>query len=196
MRKTLFIFIVGCSTLLFADGLKNSLSNMLNEEESNPLVNFDQRTPVQKKLKKHRSKSVVATVNKHKILKREADKHLKARTQGQISNYDLLPLAQRKKLIEEMSIPLLAKDRAKKELSLVEKKAIYSQLWMQKKVQKIKITEKEIVDFYAILKEEAKKRNQLDKLPLFTAIKDRLKMQLIEKKIVEKIMENVKIKIF
>ena len=194
--KILFVVLISFSSVLFADGLKNSLTNMLSEEPSNSSISLHKPISHKKKLKKHSSRSVVAVVNRHKIIKKEADKHLKKRTQGQIKNYDLLPLAQRKKLIEEMAVPILVKAKAKKQLSLLEKKAVYSRAWMQKKAQKIKVKNSELKKFYSALKLQATQAKQLDKLPSFSLLKDRLKSQLIEKKLVEKLMENVKIKVF
>ena len=198
--RVLFVILMGCSSFLFADGLKNSLSSMLDETPSSGLVNLNQPAPVKKvhkkRLKKHKSRATVATINRHKIIKREVDKYLKTRTGGKIKNYDLLPLVQRKKLIEEMAIPILVKARAKKRLSLMEKKAVYSRAWVEKKSQKIKIKNTELKKFYSALKEQAKQANQLKKLPSFSALKERLKGQLIEKKLIGKLMENVKIKVF
>jgi len=67
---------------------------------------------------------------------------------------------------------------------------------MQKKAQKIKVKNSELKKFYSALKLQATQAKQLDKLPSFSLLKDRLKSQLIEKKLVEKLMENVKIKVF
>ena len=64
--------------------LKNSLTNILNEKDTSPsMVNLSnlningKAKPVQNVPKTRSSKAVVATVNGHKILKKEADAHLK-----------------------------------------------------------------------------------------------------------------------
>jgi hypothetical protein len=186
-----------------ADALKNSLTNMLNEKDTSPsMVNFGnldingKPKPVQKVRKTRSSKAVVATVNGHKILKKEADDHLKKRTQGKMSNFDLLPKKQRLRLIQEMSLPVIALDTAKKELSAKEKEAILSRIWMQKEASKIKITDEQVKEVYDQLKQRSEENNETKKIPTFESIKDRMKLQMIDKQMVSNIMKNVEIKVY
>ena len=186
-----------------ADALKNSLTNMLNEKDTSPsMVNFGnldingKPKPVQKVRKTRSSKAVVATVNGHKILKKEADGHLKKRTQGKMSNFDLLPKKQRLRLIQEMSLPVIALDTAKKELSGKEKEAILSRIWMQKEASKIKITDEQVKSVYDQLKQRSEENNETKKIPTFESIKDRMKLQMIDKQMVGNIMKNVEIKVY
>ena len=186
-----------------ADALKNSLTNMLNEKDTSPsMVNFGnldingKPKPVQKVRKTRSSKAVVATVNGHKILKKEVDGHLKKRTQGKMSNFDLLPKKQRLRLIQEMSLPVIALDTAKKELSGKEKEAILSRIWMQKEASKIKITDEQVKAVYDQLKQRSEENNETKKIPTFESIKDRMKLQMIDKQMVGNIMKNVEIKVY
>ena len=186
-----------------ADALKNSLTNMLNEKDTSPsMVNFGnldingKPKPVQKVRKTRSSKAVVATVNGHKILKKEADGHLKKRTQGKMSNFDFLPKKQRLRLIQEMSLPVIALDTAKKELSQKEKEAILSRIWMQKEASKIKITDEQVKGLYDQLKQRSEENNETKKIPPFESIKDRMKLQMIDKQMVGNIMKNVEIKVY
>lgn len=196
MYKRIFIAILGSTLFLFSDGLSSSLNSMLDEEPSDILSLEQTIKPKTPKLKKHSKKATVATVNGHKIRKREADKHLSTRTGGKLKDYDGLPLEQRKKLIEEMAIPMLAKKKAKKSLSLMDKKAIYGRIWIQKKSRSIKISKKELEAFYTLLKAQAKQENKLEQLADFSVLKERLRTQLVEKKIIDELMENVKIKVY
>jgi len=186
-----------------ADALKNSLTNMLNEKDTSPsMVNFGnldingKPKPVQKVRKTRSSKAVVATINGHKILKKEADDHLKKRTQGKMSNFDLLPKKQRLRLIQEMSLPVIALDTAKKELSAKEKEAILSRIWMQKEAAKIKINDEQVKEVYDQLKQRSEENNETKKIPTFESIKDRMKLQMIDKQMVSNIMKNVEIKVY
>ena len=186
-----------------ADALKNSLTNMLNEKDTSPsMVNFGnldingKPKPVQTVRKTRSSKAVVATVNGHKILKKEADAHLKKRTQGKMSNFDLLPKKQRLRLIQEMSLPVIALDTAKKELSATEKEAIFSRIWMQKEAAKIKITDEQVKAVYDQLKQRSEENNETKKIPTFESIKDRMKLQMTDKQMVGKIMKNVEIQVY
>ena len=112
MKKYLVVLSLSLGLLVnsvSADALKNSLTNMLNEKDTSPsMVNLSnlningKSEPVQQEIKTRSSKAVVATVNGHKILKKEADAHLKKRTQGKMSNFDHLPKKQRLRHIQEM----------------------------------------------------------------------------------------------
>jgi len=70
-----------------ADGLKNSLTNMMNKKDTTPnmvdLSRLDVNAkPQVRKPKTRSSKAVVATVNGTKIIKKNADAYLKKRTNG------------------------------------------------------------------------------------------------------------------
>ncbi|RRS30964.1 MAG: hypothetical protein P794_05125 [Epsilonproteobacteria bacterium (ex Lamellibrachia satsuma)] len=203
--KKVFIFSVFfslCVSSLSADALKNSLTNMLNTKESTPSmvdlssINMNGKSKSVKKLRKKRSgRSVVAIVNGHKILKKEADAHLKKRTRGKISDFDLLPKKQRFMLIREMALPILALESAKKEISPEEKEVLYSRTWMQKEALKIKITDEQAQKVYDQIKQRSQEKNTTANFPEFEKIKNRIKSQMLEKQIISKLMKDVKIKV-
>lgn len=205
MKK--FVVVLGISLGLFvnsvsADALKNSLTNMLNEQDtSSSMVDLSRINlngkpkPVAQVKKTRSSKAVVATVNGHNILKKEADGHIKNRTQGKISDFDHLPENQRLRIIQEMSLPILASDSAQKELSVKEKESIYVRLWMQKEALKIKITDDEVQKVYTKLEQESKENNSSKAIPSFESIKDKLRSQMVEKKMVTNLMKDAEIKV-
>ena len=205
MKK--YLVVLSLSLGLFvnsvsADALKNSLTNMLNEKDTSPsMVNLSNLNingkdkPVQNVPKTRSSKAVVATVNGHKILKKEADAHLKKRTQGKMSNFDHLPKKQRLRLIQEMALPVLALDSAQKELSAEEKEAVYSRLWMQKEVLKIKITDEQVKKIYDQLKQRSEENNTTANIPAFESVKDKMKLQMKDKQMVGNLMKDVEIKV-
>ncbi len=205
MKKYLVVLSLSLGLFVnsvFADALKNSLTNMLNEKDTSPsmvnLSNLDingKPKPVQKMRKTRSGKAVVATVNGHKVLKKEADAHLKKRTQGKISNFDHLPKKQRLRIIEEMSLPILALNSAKKELSSKEKENIFSRIWMQKEASKIKITDEQVKEVYDQLKQRSEENGETNKIPAFESIKDKMKLQMIDKQMVRNLMKNVEIKV-
>ncbi len=205
MKKYLVVLSLSLGLFVnsvFADALKNSLTNMLNEKDTSPsmvnLSNLDingKPKPVQKMRKTRSGKAVVATVNGHKVLKKEADAHLKKRTQGKISNFDHLPKKQRLRIIEEMSLPILALNSAKKELSSKEKENIFSRIWMQKEASKIKITDEQVKEVYDQLKQRSEENGETNKIPAFESIKDKMKLQMIDKQMVSNLMKNVEIKV-
>jgi len=198
------LMVLGISFGLFAnsvsaDGLTNNLNNMLNKKETTPMVDLSNLNvnakPVQPKVKTRSSKAVVATVNGHKIIKKDADTYLKNRTKGKVKNFDLLPKKQRVRLLQEMSISTLASDAAKKELSEQEKSAITTRVWMQKEALETKVTDEQAKEIYDQMVQRAKDANSTKAIPSFDSIKDRMKMQIVEKQIVGKLMKGVDIKI-
>ena len=201
-------FVLLCATLLLstgtvsADGLKNSLNNMLHKKDTTPAmvdlstlsVNGKAR-PMQPNVKTRSPKAVVATVNGHKIIKKDADAYLSKRTNGQVKNFDLLPSKQRKRLVQEMSVADLASDMANKELTQQEKTAVLTRVWMQKEAKKVNITDAQVHELYDQMKQRAAEQNSTKPIPEFDAIKNNMKMQMTEKAIIGKLMEGVKIKV-
>ena len=201
------LVLVGVSLGLFvtsvsADGLSNNLNNVLNKKDTTPMVdlsnlniNAKPKPVLQPKVKTRSSKAVVATVNGHKIIKKEADAYLKKRTQGKVTNFDLLPKKQRIRLLQEMSISTLASDAAKKGLSQEEKSAISTRVWMQKEALETKVTDEQAKEIYDQMEQRAKDANSTKPIPSFDSIKDRMKMQIVEKEIIGKLMKGVELKV-
>ncbi len=200
MTKT--FMMLGVSTALMitsvsADDLKNSLTDMLNTKETSGVVdlgaiNLDAKP---KQPKTRSSKAVIATVNGHKIIKKEADSYLKQRTQGKVTNFDHLPPEQRSRLIQELALPIIVLDAAEKELSEEEKQAVYTRTWMQKEARKINVTDEEALKVYNQLKQQAQENNATQNIPPFESVKDKLKTQIIERTLVEKLMKDAKIEV-
>jgi len=189
------------SNMALADALKNSLSNIMKTDDSVPMVdlssiNLDAKPKPAKKVIKNRSpKTVVGTVNGHKIIKKDADNYLKQRTKGRVSNYDALPLKQRKMLLQEIGLPYLAYDMAQKELTDLEKESVLNRAWMQKEARNIDIKDIDIKRVYNQMKMQAIDANSTRPIPPYESIKERLRMQMIEKKIMSKLMQGVQIEV-
>ncbi len=184
-----------------ADPLKNSLTNMLNEKETSSMVDLGninlngKPKPVQQVRKSRSSKAVIATVNGHKIIKKQADTYLKQRTQGKVTNFDAIPPEQQKRLVYELSLPVLVLDAAKKELSALEKQAVYTRTWMKKEALATTITDEQALGAYNEITKQAQENNATAPIPPFESVKDKLKLQMMEKAIVGKLMKDVEIKV-
>jgi len=184
-----------------ADELKNSLTNMLNKPETSGSgmvdlggINLDGKSkPLQPKTRS--AKTVIATVNGQKIIKKDADAYLKQRTQGKVSDFDRLPPGQKPRLIQELALPIIVLEAAKKELSNEEKQAVYTRAWTQKEARKIKVSDDQAIEVYNQLKKQSEENNATENMPPFEAIKDRLKMQIIEKTLIERVMKNAEVKV-
>ena len=197
---TLFVVMSMFTTTIMADALKNSLSSMMQKKDTTPgMVDLSRldvtAKPQVQKVKTRSSKAVVATVNGKKVLKREADAYLSKRTNGEVKNFDLLPKKQRMRLLKEMSVASLAADAAKKELAAQEKVAIFSRLWMQKKMAKNQITDAQVREVYDNLQKNAAQSNSAKPIPEFDKIKNNMKMQMSEKQIIGNLTKDVKIKV-
>ena len=189
------------SNIASADALKNSLSNIMKTDDSVPMVDLSninlnaKPKPVKRVVKNRSSKTVVGTVNGHKIIKKDADAYLSQRTKGKVSNYDAMPLKQRKMLLQEIGLPYLAYDMAKKELSELEKESVLNRAWMQKESRNIKINDADIETVYNQIKQQSIDANSTKPIPTFESIKERLRMQMIEKQMMSKLMKDVQIKV-
>jgi len=189
------------SSYASADALKNSLTNIMKTDDAVPMVdlsniNLNAKVKPIKRLIKHRSsKSVVGIVNTHKIIKKDADAYLTQRTNGKIKNYDSLPDEQKIMLLKELSLPYLAYDMALKELHDFEKVSIFNRTWIQKEARNVEIKDNDIRLVYNQLKQKEVDNNSTNKLPEFIVIKERLRMQMIEKQIMTKLMKDVQIKV-
>lgn len=201
MEKKIVFIALSLSLVLSsvsADALKNSLTNIMNTKEESPVVDLGNiNLNAKPKVKKNRSaNTVIAKVNGTKVLKKEADSYLSQRTQGKVTDFDTLPADQRTRLLQELSLPILALDAAKNELSDKEKEAVYTRTWMQKEARNIKISDDDALGVYNQLKKQAEDANATEPIPPFETIKDRLKSQMIEKTLVGKLMKDVEIKVY
>ena len=189
------------TTGIYADALKNSLTNFMNTKEKSSVVDLGninlnaKPKPKKPSIKHHKKTAVIATVNGHKIIKKDADDYLVQRTQGKIKDFDMIPRAQQKRLISEIAFPIMVLDTAKKELNAEEIQSVYNRAWMKKEAQKVKVTDDEVLKVYNQIKQDARDHNQTKPIPPFDAIKGRLKMQMIEKRMISNLMKDVKIEV-
>jgi len=183
---------------LSADTLKNHLSHMVHEKDTTPgMVDLSRLDmPAGGPIKSRPANTVIATVNGHKIRKKEADAYIKSRTKGKITDFDILPKEQQLRLVKELSLPILMASQAKKELSEREKEGAYVSAWMRKQAAKVTVTDAEVQAKYDQLKQQAMERNATNNIiPPFDSIKNKMKSQMTEKKIMDGLMKDVKIEV-
>jgi len=140
------------------------------------------------------SAATAGTVNGMKITVKEANKALRALTKGKMT-WAKLPKEGRKQLIEMMAPSKLVAAAARKHLTAKEKQAALAGFWMQKKMSKIKISDKEAKNAYNKMKKMAKKAKSKAKIPPFKRAKNNIKMQLAQEKVVSKLMKKAKIRV-
>jgi hypothetical protein len=199
MKKVIMAMALGAGLLVqgaSADALKNVLSKKLHSQDTMPgMVNLDALNAQPIKPKSRSKKAVVATINGKKIIKKEADAYLSKRTKGQVSDFDLLPKKQRLALIKELSMPILLADGAQKGLSPEEKDAVLSRAWMSKATAEANVTDAQIEAAYEKIKAQARAQSALQQIPPLNAIKDRIKMQIVEQQVVGKLMKGAQVRV-
>jgi hypothetical protein len=138
--------------------------------------------------------AVAGTVNGMVITVAEADKAVNALTKGKMT-WEKLPEDGKKQLIEMMAPSKLVAAAAKKGLTEKEKEVALVGFWMQKKMSKVEISDKEAEKAYNKMKEASKKAKSKQKIPEFEAAKNGIKRQLAQEKVVSELMKNAKIKL-
>ncbi|CAA6801579.1 MAG: Cell binding factor 2 [uncultured Sulfurovum sp.] len=140
------------------------------------------------------SAKTAATVNGLKITVADANKALKVLTKGE-KTWKTLPKDGKQQLIEMMAPSKLVAYVASKELTQKEKQTALSGFWMQKKMAKVKISDKEAKKAYNKMLNASKKMKGKEKIPPFSKIKGSLKMQLAQEKVISSVMKKAKIKL-
>jgi len=140
------------------------------------------------------SAQTAGTVNGMKITVKEANKALKILTKGKMT-WSKLPKDGRKQLITMMAPSKLVAAAARKGLTAKEKEAALAGFWMQKKMSKTKVSDKEAKKAYNNMKKAAKKAKSKKKIPPFKNVKNGIKMQLKQEKVVSRLMKSAKIKV-
>ena len=134
------------------------------------------------------------SVNGMEITVEEANKALNSLTQGKMT-WDKLPDDGKKQLIEMMAPAKLVAVESKKSLSEKEKEAALSAFWMQKKMSTTEVTDKEAEEAYNKIKQAAKEAKSKQEIPAFDIVKNNIKMQLAQEKVVGELMKNAEIKV-
>jgi len=138
--------------------------------------------------------TAAGTVNGMTITVEEANSALNSLTKGKMT-WDKLPADGKKQLIEMMAPAKLVAAESKKSLTDKEKEAALAGFWMQKKMAATEVTDKEAQDAYNKMKKSAEDANSTQKIPPFEAVKNNIKMQLAQEKVVTQLMKNAKIEV-
>jgi hypothetical protein len=138
--------------------------------------------------------ATAGTVNGMKISVEEANEALNVLTKGQ-KTWAALPDDGKTQLIQMMAPAKLVAAESKKSLTKKEKEAALAGFWMQKSMAETQITDAEAQVAYNKMKEEAQKANSKEQIPTFEAVKNNIKMQLAQGKVVSNLMKNATIKV-
>ncbi len=134
------------------------------------------------------------TVNGMIVTVEEANKALAVLTKGK-DTWETIPAEGKTQLIQMMAPSKLVSAESKKSLTDKEKEAALSGFWMQKKMSEVKVSDEEAKVVYDKEVAAAKKAKSKQKIPSFDEIKNNIKMQLAQAKVVAKLMKSAKIKV-
>ena len=132
---------------------------------------------------------VIGTVNGYPITEKEANALLKVLTKGKVKYSQLRP-KDKKEIVKRLAIDKLVIKTAYRELPKKERDYIIANAWMAKKIRKVKVTEKEARRAYNQNKHLFKKKG---KIVPYKKVRNLIKMQLKQKKVIDRLMKRAKI---
>ncbi len=132
---------------------------------------------------------VIGSVNGYSITEKEANKLLKVLTKGKVKYSQLQP-KDKKEIVKRLAVDKLVIKSAYRGLSKKERDFVIANAWMAKKTRGIKISTAEAKKAYNANKNLFKKNG---KLVPFNKVKNIIKMQLAQKKVVDRMMKKAKI---
>lgn len=135
---------------------------------------------------------VIGTVNGLDITKVEANKFLKAITpkDKKVQSYDKLDKEQQKSIVQNLAPGILIKNKAEKSVTKEETEQLVANYWMQKELAKYKATDTEAK---AVYEKDKKTYQAKGKQLTFDKVKDFIKMQLKQKKLIDALMKKAKV---
>jgi hypothetical protein len=141
----------------------------------------------------------IATVNGMPVTKSEMAQLFEML--GQKVDWSKLDKAKKEEYVRMYAPNKIMAARAEKELSPEEKEAVLAGYWMQKKLQEIKVSDKEIEEAYATIKKQfmqnngANAKEQQNQFPPLEMLKPQIEMKLKQDKLIESLMKGVKIEV-
>ena len=152
-----------------------------------------QRMYAVKHFKSRPSSAVVATVNGVAIHKKEADTYLTSVTGGSVKDFDRLDKKQRSVLVQDLARPIVIRGAVESNLTEVEKEGVLKQMWLEKQRASITVSGEEMLALYEIKKEKTLATNPQAQIPPYMTLGDSLKNEILEKKIMIKLMKDANI---
>jgi len=124
----------------------------------------------------------------------DVNKALARMTKGKMT-WATLPPRDRLKVLNMIAPSKLITLSAKIALSQKQKDTVLANVWMQKKLSEINVSDEEAKRRYNKLKTALKKAKSKKKLPEFSKIERNLKMEIAREKLVKSLTKNAKIQL-
>jgi galactokinase/mevalonate kinase-like predicted kinase len=135
------------------------------------------------------AKRVIGKVNGIPIYEQEANKLLKVLTKGKVKYSQLKPKDKRE-IVRRLAIDKLVIKKAYRGLTKQERDFVIANAWLAKKTRNVKVSNAEIKKVYRQNKHLFKKNGKI--LP-YSKVKNIIKMQLKQKKVIDRMMKKAKI---
>ena len=132
---------------------------------------------------------VIGSVNGYSITEKEANRLLKVLTHGKVKYSQLKPKDKRE-IVKRLAVDKLVIKTAYRSLSKKERDFVIANAWMAKKIRGVKVSNSEVKRAYNKNKQLFKKNG---KIVPFSKVKNLIKMQLKQKKVVDRMMKKAKI---
>jgi len=129
------------------------------------------------------------------IHKKEADYYLNTVTHGKVKDYDRLDKNQQLTVITDLARPMLVKEAINKDISTEEKDEIFKQMWLDKQRSTMTVLPEEMLALYENKKAQTLAQNPQAQIPPYISLGDRLKNEILEQKIMAKVMKDINITI-
>jgi len=143
---------------------------------------------------------VVATVNGQPITKSDIQQVLQMVDPTGKLEWDKLDKAKKEEYVRMLAPSKLMAERAQKELTPQEKEGVLAGYWMQKKMEEMKVDEKELKEAYDKIKasyvaQQTDKKTAESQFPPFEMLKPQLEAKLKQDKLIESLMKDAKIEV-
>jgi len=137
---------------------------------------------------------IAGSINGSYISIDDANNALNSISHGR-SSWRSIQKTDKERVLKMIAPSKLIETSLNRDLSSEEKDIALANFWMQNKIMKTRVSDKELRTTYSKIKEEFKKSKSKDKLPEFNELKGSLQMQVAKEKVVSTLMETAKIKL-
>lgn len=137
---------------------------------------------------------IAGSINGSYISIEDANNALQAITKGK-ATWGSIPKADKERILQMIAPSKLIESAVKTDISSKEKKTALANFWMQNKIMKTEVSEKELKSTYDKIQKASKKAKSKQKLPPYEQLKNTLHMQIAKEKVIADLMKNAKIKL-
>ncbi len=137
---------------------------------------------------------IAGSINGTYISIEDANNALQAISKGK-ATWGSIPKADKERVLQMIAPSKLIESAVKIDISSKEKETALANFWMQNKIMKTEVSEKELRSAYDKIQQASKKAKSKQKLPPYEQLKNTLHMQIAKEKVIADLMKNAKIKL-